>query len=121
MPADRDLIAEGQPVGDAAGWQRLAGKWRDKAFDRLNELYVMYAVLEHTLSRIAEMEAAQRPPLGHVVIFDDPRTGPELQYDLRRLITNSGHAQEAYENLRYNDPTQAHAYHLAEVREVVQP
>lgn len=60
--SDRDLIAEGQPVGDAAGWQRLAGKWRDKGCDRLNELYVMHAVLEHALSRIAELEAAQRPP-----------------------------------------------------------
>lgn len=61
---------------------------------------------------------AQRHPLGYVVVFDDPRTGPELQYDLCRLITNRHHAQEAYENLRYNNSEQADAYHLAEVREV---
>ncbi|WP_433568115.1 hypothetical protein ACQP1O_42945 (plasmid) [Nocardia sp. CA-151230] len=59
MP-DRDLIAEDHQELDITGWRRLAGKWRDKAQDRLSELYVMHAVLEHSLARIAELEA-ERP------------------------------------------------------------
>lgn len=67
--------------------------------------------------RIAELEAAQRPPLGYVVTFDDPN-GRELAYEYRELFVDKAAALDAFETVRYNEPSRAQAYRLAEVREV---
>jgi hypothetical protein len=67
--------------------------------------------------RAEKAEAAQRPPLGYMVTFDD-LYGRELAYDYRELIENKSDALDALETARFNQPSRAQAYQLAEVREV---
>jgi len=80
-------------------------------------------VNERLRARIAELEAAQRPPAGYVVAIDEP-VGMDLPEGLRHIIRDEGDARDAVNMLRYNDPEAGPevAYRMFELRErEVQP
>lgn len=90
---------------------------KELGVDMTDPTEVLAEKVVHQRERIAELEAAQRPPLGYVVTFID-LLDPELAYDCRELIEDKADALDALEAVRFNDPSRAQAYRLAEVREV---
>lgn len=79
LPTDMMLDAIRSERREAAGWQRLTQQWRDIARDRRNELYAMYAVLEHALARIAELE--QRKPVGYITGYRTAEGDWSIEFD----------------------------------------